>query len=137
MKLRHYLQFSDFSRAEYDHLLERARCQETRRRRHERYLAPIGESRADGDHRLRIEIVDAPDVIEMLESPAKALRRKRRASIRVAAEHVASGGAAGRMSALCAPPLASQKSSTKSWKGSRRRTRFLSPGLYATLLTAT
>ena len=25
MKLRHYLQFSDFSRAEYEHLLERTR----------------------------------------------------------------------------------------------------------------
>lgn len=38
--------------------------------------------------RLRIEIVEAPDVIAMTDSPAAALRRKPRASIRVAADMV-------------------------------------------------
>jgi glycerol-3-phosphate acyltransferase PlsX len=44
-------------------------------------------------------VIDAPDVIEMHESPAQALRRKPRASIRVAAERVARGEAAGLVSA--------------------------------------
>jgi glycerol-3-phosphate acyltransferase PlsX len=48
---------------------------------------------------LDIRVVDAPDVIEMAESPALALRRKPRASIRVAAEHVANGEAAALVSA--------------------------------------
>ncbi len=48
---------------------------------------------------LDVRVVDAPDVVEMCESPAKALRRKPRASIRVAAEHVASGQAAALFSA--------------------------------------
>jgi glycerol-3-phosphate acyltransferase PlsX len=48
---------------------------------------------------LDIRIVDAPDVIEMAESPAFALRRKPRASVRVAAEHVASGHAAALVTA--------------------------------------
>lgn len=48
---------------------------------------------------LDVRVIDAPDVIEMLESPAKALRRKPRASIRVAAEHVAAGHAAALFSA--------------------------------------
>ena len=39
---------------------------------------------------LDLRVIDAPDVIDMAESPAKALRRKPRASIRVAAEF--SGG---------------------------------------------
>ena len=43
---------------------------------------------------LDVRIIDAPDVIEMSESPALALRRKPRASIRVAAEHVAEIGRA-------------------------------------------
>ena len=48
---------------------------------------------------LDVRVIDAPDVIEMLESPAKALRKKPRASIRVAAEHVAAGRAAALFSA--------------------------------------
>jgi glycerol-3-phosphate acyltransferase PlsX len=48
---------------------------------------------------LDIEVIEAADVVEMIESPAQALRRKPRASIRVAAEHVARGGAAALVSA--------------------------------------
>lgn len=48
---------------------------------------------------LDVQVFDAPDVIEMSESPAKALRRKTRASIRVAAEHVAAGNAVALFSA--------------------------------------
>ena len=48
---------------------------------------------------LRIEIVDAPDVIAMTEPPAAALRRKPGASIRVAADRVARGEAAAIVSA--------------------------------------
>jgi glycerol-3-phosphate acyltransferase PlsX len=48
---------------------------------------------------LDVRVVDAPDVIDMRESPAKALRRKPRASIRVAAEQVAAGHAAAMFSA--------------------------------------
>ena len=48
---------------------------------------------------LDVRVIDAPDVIEMSESPAKALRRKPRASIRVAAEHVAAGHADALFSA--------------------------------------
>src|SRR6478672_5818460 len=48
---------------------------------------------------LDVRVFDAPDVIDMNESPAKALRRKPRASIRVAAEHVAAGNAAALFSA--------------------------------------
>ena len=48
---------------------------------------------------LDIRIIDAPDVIEMAESPALALRRKPRASIRVAAELVANRQAAALVSA--------------------------------------
>ena len=48
---------------------------------------------------LDVRVIDAPDVIDMTETPAKALRRKPRASIRVAAEHVASGQAAALFSA--------------------------------------
>ncbi len=47
----------------------------------------------------RVTIVDAPDVVTMAESPSVALRRKPRASIRVAADLVASGGAAALFSA--------------------------------------
>src|SRR5689334_16153882 len=43
--------------------------------------------------RIDVEIVHAPDRIEMTESPAQALRRKPRASIRVAAEAVRDGRA--------------------------------------------
>lgn len=49
--------------------------------------------------RERIRIVDAPDVVAMDEAPGAAVRRKTGASIRVAAETVASGGASGLFSA--------------------------------------
>jgi phosphate acyltransferase len=48
---------------------------------------------------LDIRVIDAPDVVNMAESPAHALRRKPRASIKVAAEHVAAGHAAALFSA--------------------------------------
>jgi glycerol-3-phosphate acyltransferase PlsX len=48
---------------------------------------------ARGLRRLDVEIVDAPDRIEMTENPGSALRRKPRASIRVAAEAVRDGRA--------------------------------------------
>jgi phosphate acyltransferase len=52
------------------------------------------------DHEsLDIRVVAAPDVVGMSESPAHALRRKPRASIRVAAELVAGGEAAALVSA--------------------------------------
>jgi glycerol-3-phosphate acyltransferase PlsX len=53
-------------------------------------------------HRLRapsVDVVDAPEVIEMHEHPAMALRRKRRASIIVAAEQVRDGLADAMVSA--------------------------------------
>jgi glycerol-3-phosphate acyltransferase PlsX len=46
-----------------------------------------------------VRVIEAPDVVEMAESPTHALRRKPRASIRVAAEHVARGEAAALVSA--------------------------------------
>src|SRR5689334_3091036 len=49
--------------------------------------------------RIDVEIVHAPDRIEMTESPAQALRRKPRASIRVAAEAVRDGRADALFSA--------------------------------------
>ena len=53
-----------------------------------------------GDWRqVGIDIVEAPDVVAMNEPPAATLRRKPRASIRVAAELVAGGGAVGLFSA--------------------------------------
>jgi len=48
---------------------------------------------------LDITIIDAPDVIGMAEAPAQALRRKPRASIRLAAEAVANGRAVAMFSA--------------------------------------
>jgi len=48
---------------------------------------------------LPVEVVDAPDVIQMTEAPAAALRRKPGASIRVAADRVARGDAAALFSA--------------------------------------
>jgi phosphate acyltransferase len=60
----------------------------------ERELAP----RIDVD-RSRVRVVDAPDVVAMDESPAAALRRKPRTSIRVAAEAVARGEASALFSA--------------------------------------
>jgi glycerol-3-phosphate acyltransferase PlsX len=61
----------------------------------------IGEAlAAHSDWReLAIDIVEAPDVIGMCEPPAATLRRKPRASIRVAAERVSRGDAAGLFSA--------------------------------------
>ncbi len=47
----------------------------------------------------RVRLVDAPDVIGMEESPAASLRRKPNASIKVAADLVARGEAAGLFSA--------------------------------------
>ena len=49
--------------------------------------------------RRRVRVVDAPDVVEMTEAPAAALRRKPRASVRVAAECVARGEAVALVSA--------------------------------------
>src|SRR3954467_15400006 len=49
--------------------------------------------------RARVRVVDATDVIGMEEAPAAALRRKPTASVRIAAETVAAGGAAGLFSA--------------------------------------
>jgi phosphate acyltransferase len=49
--------------------------------------------------RSRVRIVDAPDAVSMEETPSAALRRKPGASIRVAAELVARGEAAGLFSA--------------------------------------
>ena len=48
---------------------------------------------------LGLEIVDAPDVVGMADTPAVALRRKPRASIRVAADLVARGEAGALFSA--------------------------------------
>ena len=49
--------------------------------------------------RSRVRVIEAPDVIAMEEAPARALRRKPAASIRVAAETVAKGEAAAVFSA--------------------------------------
>lgn len=49
--------------------------------------------------RLGVRIVEAPDFVDMTDSPAAALRRKPRASIRVAAECVARGDAVAMVSA--------------------------------------
>ena len=48
---------------------------------------------------LNIRIVDAPDIVGMGEAPTVALRRKPRASIRLAANSVANGDAAALVSA--------------------------------------
>lgn len=56
-------------------------------------------ARVDGHARASVQVLDAPDVVEMHEAPLPALRRKRRSSIRVAADAVASGGAAAVFSA--------------------------------------
>ena len=53
-----------------------------------------GSSGRDG-----IRIVEAPEVVEMTDAPAAALRRKPRASVRVAAECVSRGEAVGLVSA--------------------------------------
>ena len=49
--------------------------------------------------RSRVRLLDAPDVVTMDESPSAALRRKPGASIRIAADAVARGEAAGLFSA--------------------------------------
>src|SRR5688572_11716112 len=49
--------------------------------------------------RARVKIVDAPDTIGMADPPSAALRRMPRASIRIAADAVAGGGAAALVSA--------------------------------------
>ncbi len=48
---------------------------------------------------LDLQVVDAPDVIGMAESPVAALRRKRRSSVKVATELVARGEAAAIVTA--------------------------------------
>jgi len=59
-----------------------------------------GELLRHGDaDRARVRIVDAPQVIDMAESPSAALRRKPDSSIRVAAECVARGEASALFSA--------------------------------------
>lgn len=56
-------------------------------------------SRGIGPGDARFEVVDAPDCVEMTEEPAGACRAKPRSSIMVCAELVASGRAAGMVSA--------------------------------------
>jgi glycerol-3-phosphate acyltransferase PlsX len=55
--------------------------------------------RHPGADRSRIRLLDATEAVTMAESPSAALRRNPRASIRVAAESVARGDAAGLFSA--------------------------------------
>lgn len=55
--------------------------------------------RAHRAQRLPIEIVDAPEVIEMHESPAMAVRKKRRSSIHVMLQQIREGKAAAAISA--------------------------------------
>ena len=55
--------------------------------------------RHDDAARLDVTVVDAPDTIDMHESPAAALRRKPRAAVRVAAGIVAKGEAVALFSA--------------------------------------
>ena len=50
-------------------------------------------------HALDVQVIEAPDVIGMSESPAQAMRRKPRASVRVATELVARGDASGIVTA--------------------------------------
>jgi glycerol-3-phosphate acyltransferase PlsX len=56
-------------------------------------------ARHPGFDAARVKIVEAPEVVTMGESPAAALRRKPRASIKVAAESVARGEASALFSA--------------------------------------
>ncbi len=57
------------------------------------------ELRRAGGGRASVDIVDAPEVIEMHEHPAMALRRKRRSSIAVAMQQVRDGNAEAVVSA--------------------------------------
>jgi glycerol-3-phosphate acyltransferase PlsX len=75
-------------------LVGRADALDTELRRHEAAL--VGGAEVD---RARVRILDTPDVVEMEESPAAALRRKPGASIRVAADAVARGDASALVSA--------------------------------------
>jgi len=64
-----------------------------------RASAVEGELSRHADARgLDIRVLEAPEVIEMAEAPASALRRKPRASVRVAADAVARGEAAAFVS---------------------------------------
>lgn len=54
-------------------------------------------ARAGGTNR-RLEIVDAPDVVGMDESPRQSIRRRRQSSMRVAIDLVHSGAASGAVS---------------------------------------
>ena len=56
-------------------------------------------ARHDPAVRGSVRVLDAPDVVGMHESPLSALRRKRRSSIRVAADSVAAGDASAVFSA--------------------------------------
>jgi glycerol-3-phosphate acyltransferase PlsX len=56
-------------------------------------------ARHRGVDRARVRVADAPDVVTMAESPVAALRRKPKASIRVAAESVARGECSALVSA--------------------------------------
>jgi glycerol-3-phosphate acyltransferase PlsX len=67
-------------------------------------VGPVARLEAElGAHpavdRRRVRLVDAPEVVAMDESPSAALKAKPRASIRIAAETVARGDAAGLFSA--------------------------------------
>src|SRR5215471_18770791 len=62
----------------------------------QRHDTTLGSGEFD---RSRVRIIDTPDVVEMEESPAAALRRKPAASIKVAADAVAKGEASGLVSA--------------------------------------
>ena len=67
-------------------------------------VGPVGQLEAElerhpGVDRSRVRLVDADTVVDMAESPGSALRRKPKATIKVAAEMVARGEAAGLFSA--------------------------------------
>ncbi|MCL4846502.1 MAG: phosphate acyltransferase PlsX [Acidobacteria bacterium] len=69
-----------------------------------RLVGPAGDlarelARHPGSDALALDVIDAVEVIEMGDAPVAALRRKRRASIRVAAEALARGEAEAMFSA--------------------------------------
>ena len=65
-----------------------------------RYMAVEAELARHPDvDRARVKIVDAPEIIGMADPPSAALRRMPGASIKIAADAVASGGAAALVSA--------------------------------------
>lgn len=51
------------------------------------------EERGAGDLRSRLEVVDAPEVVTMTDSPREAIRRKKRSSMRIAVDLVHGGRA--------------------------------------------